>query len=72
MQVISPFLIIIRVANGRAPATTQLPSLMECDDVEGRKGRLYSLRFSHPASTLVQGVPPSLSANAADRKLLTD
>ncbi|KAF8153637.1 hypothetical protein BJ912DRAFT_1152286 [Pholiota molesta] len=70
--VISPFLIIIRVANGRAPATTQLPSSMECDDVEGRKWGLYSLRFSRPASILVQGVPPSLSANAADRKLLTD
>ncbi|KAF8168766.1 hypothetical protein BJ912DRAFT_1001105 [Pholiota molesta] len=67
--VISPFLIIIRVANGRAPATTLLPASMEWDDVEVGRRRRCSLRFSRQASIVDQEVPPPLPS-ADDGKFL--
>ncbi|KAF8166175.1 hypothetical protein BJ912DRAFT_1149984 [Pholiota molesta] len=67
--VISPFLIIIRVANGRAPATTLLPASMEWDDVEVGRRRRCSLRFSRQTSIVDQEIPPPLPS-ADDGKFL--
>ncbi|KAF9476843.1 hypothetical protein BDN70DRAFT_995384 [Pholiota conissans] len=57
--VISPFLIIIRVANGRAPSTTLLPSSVDSDstDVEIKAGKHRSIRFNRPESTQMSVSP---------------